>query len=165
MTEEDKENTMKKCSPIFDNLNMGSDKTNWLKSYTQNQLDTPLICNDLSGGTFASNDFPSLLPLSMKIAAQTISQNLVTVQPMDLGLSKEEQDELERKQKTLIRQKKLRSIDFDDDKTNEEIELEKTIKEFEKKQKYGFGSIMYMDYIYKGYNTGKKIRKNKKSIK
>ena len=33
MSEEDKENTMKKWSPIFDNLNLSNEKSNWLKSY------------------------------------------------------------------------------------------------------------------------------------
>lgn len=165
MTEEDKENTMKKWSPIFDNLNISDDKTNWLKTYAQNQLDTPLISNDLSGGTFDSSDFPSLLPLSMKTAAQTIGFDLVSVQPMaspyNTGLSQDEQEELERKKKTLERKKKLRSLDFDDKKPKEEKELEQTIKEIEKRKNTG---LVYFDYIYKGHNTGKKIRKNKKSI-
>jgi hypothetical protein len=49
-------------------------KTNWMNSYVNNHMNySPMT---------QSNYFPDALPIAMRIAARTISMDLVSVQPM-----------------------------------------------------------------------------------
>jgi len=78
--------------------------------------------------------FPSLLPLAMKVAAQTIGQDLVSVQPMTF---ESEEDRIKRE--TKIRKDKIdaliEGVDFE---LREEHEPKGSAKP----------SLFYLDFIY-----------------
>ena len=70
-----------KWASLFNAVNL-SGKTDWLTQYINN-LNS--FCSSISTGqTISTNNFSNqnLLPLSIKIAAQTIGRDLVSVKPM-----------------------------------------------------------------------------------
>lgn len=71
--------------------------------------------NDLQSNQLVSehqgfeSDYPGILPLAKKVAAQTIGLNLVSVQPID-GLTKQERERLEAEIKQENRDAKIDTI-------------------------------------------------------
>lgn len=69
-------NTRKDIQDKWDNLigNMGltGSKATWMSQYAGFQSQT----------TTSTSSFPSMLPIAMKVAAQTVGLDLVSVQPM-----------------------------------------------------------------------------------
>lgn len=146
MEEKNKEETLKKWSTLIDNLPISNDKTNWLKSYTENQFDMSLISNDYSSGKTLTEKFPSLLPLSIQVASQTIGLDLVSVQPMSAPsymLSDEEIKQKKLLEKTIYRKKKLKSL-------GEKIDITKESEELEKINKH---SGLFLDFKYTPTDT------------
>jgi hypothetical protein len=52
----------------------------------------------------------SLLPIAMKVAAQTIGKDLISVQPMKAGISQEKMDQIAGEVKSENRERKIDSI-------------------------------------------------------
>ena len=87
MKQPTQEETMKKWAPILQS--MGATNSHWgnLSQLAENQ-----ILEETK-----SEDFPSLLPIAMKIAAKPIGLDIVSVKPMSGpgGMSKEERERIE----------------------------------------------------------------------
>lgn len=89
-------------------------------------------------------DFPSLLPIAMRTAARTISQDLVSVQPMAPpgGLSQEEFDRIKSEVKKENRDGKIDALiegkDFKEMKLEDHPDWEESIQ----------GRLFYMNYTY-----------------
>jgi hypothetical protein len=106
----------------------------------------------------AENQSNQILPIAMKIAAQTIGQDLVSVQPTSGpgGMSKEERERIEAEIKQKNRDGKIDSLiegtEYKEDKVEEHPDY-----------KPGGGQLFYMDYNYS--TPHKKTRRSKKKNK
>ena len=102
---------------------------------------------------------PNLLPVAMKIASQTISQDLVSVQPMTGpgGMSKEERERIEAEIKQKNRDGKIDSLIEGLEYKEEKVEQHPDYKPG------SGGQLFYMDYTYG--STHKKTRRSKKKKK
>ena len=101
---------------------------------------------------------PSLFPVAMKIAVQTIGQDLVSVQPMTGpgGMSKEEKERIEAEIKQKNRDGKIDSLIEGTEYKEERLEGHPDYKPG------SGGQLFYMDYTY---STHKKTRRSKKKKK
>jgi hypothetical protein len=99
---------------------------------------------------------PSLFPVAMKIAVQTIGQDLVSVQPMagPGGMTKEERERIEAEIKQKNRDGKIDSL-------IEGVEYKEEKVEQHPDYKPGNIPLFYMDYTYNS-PTHKKTRRSKK---
>jgi hypothetical protein len=107
-----------------------------------------------------NEDFSSLFPMSMKIAAQTIGQDLVSVQPMvgPGGMSQEERERIEAEIKQKNRDGKIDSLIEGTEYKEEKLEQHPDYKPG------SGGQLFYMDYTYNS-PTHKKTRRSKKKKK
>ena len=103
---------------------------------------------------------PSLFPIAMKIVSQTISQDLVTIQPMTGpgGMSKEERERIESEIKQKNRDGKIDSLIEGTEYKEEKLEQHPDYKPG------SGGQLFYMDYTYNS-STHKKTRRSKKKKK
>lgn len=103
------------------------------------------------------SEFPTILPMAMKVAAQTIGQNLVTVKPMPhSGMSQEEIDRINKEIKKENRDGKIDSIV--EGKDYKELKPE----EHPDWNSGPIGSIFYLDYKYSHKKTRRAGKKHKK---
>lgn len=132
-----KEDTLKKWAPILESMGMTGSKADWMSQYANAHIDNEQI---LESNT--DNEFPSLLPIAMKISAQTIGMDIVPVQPMSaplMGMSQEERERIEAEVKGENREGKIDAL----------IEgKEYTEKKVEEHPDYKTGGLFYIDYTY-----------------
>ena len=152
MKQPNKEDIMKKWAPILESMGMTGSQLDNLSQLAENQS------NQILEET-KSEDFPSLFPISMKIAAQTIGQDLVSVQPMSGpgGMSKEERERIEAEIKQKNRDGKIDSLIEGTEYKEEKVEEHPDYKP-------GVSPLFYMDYTYNS-PTYKKTRRSKKKKK
>ena len=152
MKQPNKEDIIKKWAPILESMGMTVSQLDNLSQLAENQS------NQILEET-KSEDFPSLFPISMKIAAQTIGQDLVSVQPMSGpgGMSKEERERIEAEIKQKNRDGKIDSLIEGTEYKEEKVEQHPDYKT-------GGGQLFYMDYTYNS-PTHKKTRRSKKKKK
>ena len=140
----------KKWAPILDNIGVTGSKADWLSEYAEmhskNEIDNS-----------KTEEFPSLLPMSMKVAARTISQDIVTVQPlsspMGMGNSGEDMKRIEADIKAENREGKIESI------LEGKEYKEKTVKDH---PDYKEGGLFYLDFKYDHKKTRRSGKKHKK---
>jgi hypothetical protein len=141
-----KDDLMKKWAPIFDS--MGVTNSHWcnLSQLAENQSKQILEENTLASED-SNIEFPSLLPMAMKVASKTIGLDLVSVQPLASPvMSQEEIDRINNEVKKENRDGKIDSLiegkDFKEMKPEEHPDW-----------KPGpVGSLMYMDFKYGSQN-------------
>lgn len=149
-----KEDIMKKWAPILESMGMTGSQLDNLSQLAENQS------NQILEET-KSEEFPSLFPIAMKIAVQTISQDLVSVQPMSGpgGMSKEERERIEAEIKQKNRDGKIDSLIEGTEYKEEKVEKHPDYKS-------GVDQLLYMDYTYNSTRilipTHKKTRRSKK---
>ncbi len=149
---------MKKWVPIFDS--MGVTNSHWgnLSQLAENQSKQILEENTLTSED-TNKEFPSLLPVAMKVASKTIGLDLVSVQPLaSPGMSQEEIDRINNEVKKENRDGKIDSLiegkDFKEIKPEEHPDW-----------KPGpVGKIMYMDFKYGHKKTRRSGKKHKKNV-
>jgi hypothetical protein len=153
MKQPNKEDIMKKWAPILGSMSMTGSQLDNLNQLAENQS------NHILEET-KSEEFPSLFPMVMKIAAQTISQDLVSVQPMSGpgGISKEERERIEAEIKQKNRDGKIDSLIEGTEYKEEKVEEHPDYKPGSE------GQLFYMDYTYNS-PTHKKTRRSKKKRK
>jgi hypothetical protein len=140
-----KDDLMKKWAPIFDS--MGVTNSHWgnLSQLAENQSKQILEENTLASED-SNTEFPSLLPMAMKVASKTIGLDLVSVQPLaSPGMSQEEVDRINNEVKKENRDSKIDALidgkDFKEMKPEEHPDW-KT-----------FGSkLLYLDFKYGSQN-------------
>jgi hypothetical protein len=104
-----------------------------------------------------TEEFPSLLPISMKVTAQTIGQNLVSVQPMShSGMSQVEIDRINAEIKKENRDGKIDAIV--EGKDYKELKPE----EHPDWKPGPVGNLFYLDYKYGHKKTRRSGKKHKK---
>ena len=152
MKQPNKEDIIKKWAPILESMGMTVSQLDNLSQLAENQS------NQILEET-KSEDFPSLFPISVKIAAQTIGQDLVSVQPMSGPgeMSKEERERIEAEIKQKNRDGKIDSLIEGTEYKEEKVEQHPDYKT-------GGGQLFYMDYTYNS-PTHKKTRRSKKKKK
>ena len=147
-----KEDTLKKWGPILDSMGMTGSKADWMSQYANAHIDNETQRNNKIEQILESNtdnEFPSLLPIAMKISAQTIGLDLVPVQPMTGpgGMSKEERERIEAEIKQKNRDGKIDSLIEGTEYKEEKLEEHSDYKS-------GGGQLFYLDYTY-GDNSEK----------
>jgi hypothetical protein len=140
-----KEDTLKKWGPILDSMGMTGSKADWMSQYANAHIDNERERDNKINQILESNtdnEFPSLLPIAMKISAKTIGMDIVPVQPLSaplMGMSQEERERIEAEVKGENRDGKIDAL----------IEgKEYTEKKVEEHPDYKTGGLFYIDYTY-----------------
>ena len=131
----------KKWKPILSNMGLTGSKADWLSQYAEMHTnnESELSDSDIS-------DFPSLLPIAMKVAAKTIGTEIGGF------ASKQEIDEVKSRVIQENRDGKLGSILEDKPFTEKKLEDDEEYKELMKKGVTPMpgpsGLLFYLDYQY-----------------
>ncbi len=141
-----KEDTLKKWAPILESMGMTGSKADWMSQYANAHIDNERerdskINQILESNT--DNEFPSLLPIAMKISARTIGMDIVPVQPMSGpgGMSQEERERIEAEVKGENRDGKIDALIEGKEYTEKKVEDHPDYKS-------GGGQLFYLDYTY-----------------
>jgi hypothetical protein len=154
MKQPNKEDIMKKWAPILES--MGATNSHWgnLAQLAENQS------NQILEET-KTEEFPSLLPTAMKIAARTISNDLIFA-------SKEEIDAVKSRVQSDNRDGKIESIieggEFTEKKLEDDEEYKKLMEKGVTPMPAPSSNLFYLDFKYDNdiTKTHKKTRRSKK---
>jgi hypothetical protein len=134
-----KDDVMKKWAPIFDSMGLTG-----------------------SNSETTSSEFPGLLPIAMKVAAKTISDDLIFA-------SKEEIDAVKSRIQSENRDGKIESIveggEFIEKKLEDDQEYQKLKKRGVSPLSAPTGKLFYLDFKYELPKTYKKTRRSGKKNK
>ena len=136
-----KEETMKKWAPILEKMGMTGSKADWMSEYAEMHSK-----NETTLSNTTTEDFQTLLPIAMKVSAQTIGTDLVTVAPIGGGNSGPEMESIRQDIKIENRDRKIESIV--EDKEFEEMKVEDHPDYI--KPKGPLGQLFYLDFQYGG---------------
>ena len=136
-----KEETMKKWAPILERMGMTGSKADWMSEYAEMHSK-----NETTLSNTTTEDFPTLLPMAMKVSAQTIGTDLVSVAPIGGGNSGPEMESIRQDIKIENRDRKIESIV--EDKEFEEMKVEDHPDYI--KPKGPSGQLFYLDFQYGG---------------
>ena len=136
-----KEDTINKWAPILNSMGMTGSKADWMSEYAEihSKKETKL-------SNTTTEDFTTLLPMAMKVSAQTIGTDLVTVAPIGGGNSGSEMESIRQDVKIENRDRKIESIV--EDKEFEEMKVEDHPDYI--KPKGPLGQLFYLDFQYGG---------------
>lgn len=157
MKQPNKEDIMKKWANILGPMGITGSQLDNLSQLAENQS------NHILEET-KSEYFPSLLPIAMKVAARTISNDLIFA-------SKEEIDEVKKKVQSENRDGKIEAIIEGGEFTEKKLEDDEEYKELMKKgvtpMSGPSGTLFYLDYKYgdESSKSHKKTRRSKKKKK
>jgi hypothetical protein len=161
MNQPSKEDIMKKWSAILGPMGVTGSQLDNLSQLVENQSNQILEENTLAAET-TSPDFPSLLPMAMKVAAKTISMDLIFA-------SQEEIDDVKSRVQSENRDGKIEAIIEGDEFTEKKLEDD---EEYQKLMKKGvtplsapLGQLFYIDYKYGDDKSHKKTRRAGKKHK
>jgi hypothetical protein len=148
-----KEDTLKKWAPILESMGMTGSKADWMSQYASAHIDKETQRNNKIEQILESNtdaEFPSLLPIAMKISAQTIGLDLVPVQPMTGpgGMSQKERERIEAEVKGENRDGKIDALIEGKEYTEKKVEDHPDYKS-------GGSPLFYIDYTYGDDNSEK----------
>lgn len=108
---DNKDKLLKKWAPVLENMGIKDEnKKNWMSQYAEmHSINENTTVDELKQ---TPADFPSLLPIVKKVAAQTIGHNLVSVKPMGGPgtLSEEERDRIKGELRRINRKSRIDSI-------------------------------------------------------
>ena len=136
-----KEETMKKWAPILERMGMTGSKADWMSEYAEIHSK-----NETTLSNTTTEDFPTLLPIAMKVSAQTIGTDLVSVAPIGGGNTSDKLKEIREDVKIENRDRKIESIV--EDKEFEEMKVEDHPDYI--KPKGPLGQLFYLDFQYGG---------------
>ena len=157
MKQPNKEDIMKKWSNILGSMGMTGSQLDNLSQLAENQS------NQILEET-KSEDFSTLLPIAMKVAARTISNDLIFA-------SQEEIDQVKKKVQSENRDGKIEAIIEGGEFTEKKLEDDEEYKELMKKgvtpMSGPSGTLFYLDYKYgdESSKSHKKTRRSKKKKK
>lgn len=136
-----KEDTLKKWDSILGNMGISEDKKDW-SQYAELQSNNEIT-------PVSQPNFGSLLPIAMKVASQTIAQDLVPVQPMGGGNSGKEMEKIRSDIKIENRDRKIDSLvegkDFEEMKNEDHPDYIKP--------KGPSSQLFYLDFVYGTTNS------------
>jgi hypothetical protein len=135
MDESEKDKLVNKWAPIMGSIGVTGSKSDWLAEYAQNMTMCELSHTDES--------FPSILPTTMKLSAQTIGMDLVSVSPLPgPGMSSEKYKEIEAEIKQENRDNKIDSLVEGKEYVEKKVEDH---PDFVSGPKI---DLLYMDFVY-----------------
>jgi len=138
-----KDDLMKKWAPIIDSMGVTGSKADWLSQYAQMQSNNKSIEENTTSSETTTDEFPSLLPMAMKVASKTVGLDLVSVQPMaSPGMSQDEIDRINNEIKKENRDGKIDALiegkDYKEMKPEDHPDWKPGPK----------GHLFYMDFKY-----------------
>jgi hypothetical protein len=147
-----KEDTLKKWGPILDSMGITGSKADWMSQYANAHIDNETQRNNKIEQILESNtdnEFPSLLPIAMKISAKTIGLDIVSVKPLagPGGMSQEERERIEAEVKGENRDGKIDALIEGKEYNEKKVEDHPDYKS-------GGSPLFYIDYTY-GDNSEK----------
>lgn len=128
---------MDKWKSVLGQMGVTGSKADFLSEYTE-------LHNNEAKIEESSNDFPSLFPIAMKIAAKTIGQDLVTVAPIGGGNSRDEIKKIKQEVKIENRDRKINAVIEGEEYKEMKPEDHPDYKE----SKGPSGQIFYLDFKY-----------------
>lgn len=139
MEEKSKEDIMKKWAPILGSMGMTGSQLDNLSQLAENQS------NEILRESTQASEFPTLLPLAMRVAARTISNDLIFA-------SKEEIDEVKKKVQSENRDGKIDAIieggEFVEKKLEDDEEYKELMKKGVTPMSAPSGNLFYLDFKY-----------------
>ncbi len=149
------EEIMKKWSPLLESIGMTGSQLDNLSQLVENQSNQILTES-------TSVDFPSILPTAMKIAAKTISNDLIFA-------SQKEIDEVKKKVQSENRDGKIEAIieggEFVEKKLEDDEEYQQLMKKGVTPLSAPTGQLFYLDFKYGNDKSHKKTRRSGKKHK
>jgi hypothetical protein len=141
-----KEETLKKWDSVLSGMGMSENKKEWMSQYTELHSTNEIVTTPDS---IITSQPESLLPIAMKIAAQTIGHDLVSVQPMGGGNSGDEMKKIKQEVKIENRDRKIDALvegkEFEEMKTEDHPDYIKP--------KGPSSQLFYMDMVYGSTNS------------
>jgi len=143
-----KDDLMKKWTPIIDSMGVTGSKADWFSQYAQMHSNSESKIEENTLASDTNTEFPSLLPIAMKVASKTVGLDLVSVQPMasPAGMPQEEVDRINNEVKKENRDGKIDALiegkDFKEMKPEEHPDWKPGPK----------GQLFYMDFKYGSQN-------------
>lgn len=156
MTQSSNEQIFKKWSNLLNKVDLSGQKADWLEEYAKLHEQSEYKKEEENT---KSSDFPTLLPIAMKVAAKTIAQDLIFASP-------EEINEVRNKVLTENRDGKIEAIvddkEFTEKKLEDDPEYQKLMKKGVTPLSAPTGQFFYLDFKY---DTHKKTRRAGKKHK
>lgn len=144
MKKQNKEETLKKWDSVLSGMGMSDEKKEWMSQYAELHATNEIV--SATDEIITSQPVGSLLPLAMKVAAQTIALDLVSVQPMGSN-SGDEMKKIKQEVKAENRDRKIDSIvegkEFNEMKVEEHPDFNGG----------PVGKLFYMDMVYGSTNS------------
>lgn len=143
-----KEETLKKWDSVLNNMKVSEDRKEWMSQYVELHATNEIVTTPDEIIT-SQPDYGSLLPIAMRVAAQTIGQDLVSVQPMGGGNSGDEMKKIKQEVKIENRDRKIDALvegkEFNEMKPEDHPDY--------KESKGPIGQLFYMDFVYGSTNS------------
>jgi len=168
MNKQNKEDMLKKWSPILESMGMTGSKADWMSQYANAHIDkererdnkiNQILEENTVASSISTQQFPSLLPLARKISSQLIG-----------GMSKEEKERIEAEIKSENRDGKIDSLiegtEYVEKKVEEHPDYKSGTDLVPVQPLSGpVGQLFYLDFKYgsthkKTRRSGKKHKKN-----
>lgn len=147
MKKPNKEETLKKWDSVLSGMGMSEEKKEWMSQYAELNAANEIV--SAPDEIITSQPFGSLLPLAMKVAAQTIALDLVPVQPMGGGNSGDEMKKIKQEVKAENRERKIDALVEGKDFNEMKPEDHPDYKEYNGPSP----KLFYMDYVYGATNS------------
>ena len=139
MEKPSKEDIMKEWAPILGSMGMTGSQLDNLSQLAENQS------NEILKENTQASEFPSILPIAMRVAAKTISNDLIFA-------SQEEIDEVKKKVQSENRDGKIEAIieggEFVEKKLEDDEEYKELMKKGVTPMSGPSGTLFYLDYKY-----------------
>jgi len=147
MKKPNKEETLKKWDSVLSGMGMSEEKKEWMSQYAELNAANEIV--SAPDEIITSQPIGSLLPLAMKVAAQTIALDLVPVQPMGGGNSGDEMKKIKQEVKAENRERKIDALVEGKDFNEMKPEDHPDYKEYNGPSP----KLFYMDYVYGATNS------------
>lgn len=141
---DNRKQALERWAPILGGMGITGSKAEWFSEYAQMHADNEA---DLSNTQSHEATFPSVLPMAMKVSAQTVGLDLVSVVPIGSNT----QEEIEKIKAEVAAENRDRKIDsVVEGKEFEEMEIQEH-PDFVPGPR---GELFYLDYSYGGTQSG-----------
>ena len=149
MKNTNKEETLKKWDSILNNMKISEDKKEWMSQYAELHTTNEIVTVPDTNITSQPTDNNILFPIVKRIFAQTIGQDLVSVQPIGGGNSGDEMKKINQEVKIENRDRKIDALvegkEFNEMKPEDHPDYIKPSGPS--------SQLFYMDYVYGSTNS------------
>lgn len=149
MKNTNKEETLKKWDSVLNNMKISEDKKEWMSQYAELHTTNEIVTVPDTIITSQPTDNNILFPIVKRIFAQTIGQDLVSVQPIGGGNSGNEMKKIKQEVKIENRDRKIDALvegkEFNEMKPEDHPDYIKPSGPS--------SQLFYMDYVYGSTNS------------